>query len=141
MSATARRTAGGPRPIDLRQRPKPVANEEGAIFKALTRIAAHWRLTNEEAAALAGMTQRSWSRVKDGTFAGRLSQDQRMRASLMVGLFKGLRILFDGPLTDGWPKLKNAGFGNDTPVRLMMEGGIPAMIAMRRHVDALRGGA
>lgn len=116
------------------------AEERSAIVKALTRIAASWRLTNEEAAVLAGVTLRTWSRMKDGTFAGNFSQDQEMRASLLVGLFKGLRLLFNGPLTHAWPKRPNQGFGGRTPVDIMAEEGIPAMMRMRRHIDALRGG-
>ena len=114
--------------------------ERSAVVKALSRIAAHWKLTNEEAARLAGVNVRTWSRMKDGSFAGTLSQDQLMRASLLIGLFKGLRLLFNGPLTYGWPKRPNEGFGGRTPVALMMEGGIPEMVRMRRHIDGLRGG-
>ncbi|MHA1158992.1 MAG: antitoxin Xre/MbcA/ParS toxin-binding domain-containing protein, partial [Alphaproteobacteria bacterium] len=64
------------------------------------------------------------------------------RASLMIGIFKGLRLLFNGPLTYGWPKTPNAGSGFDgrTPVQVMCQGGIPAMTQVRLHIDALRGG-
>ena len=119
---------------------KSAPSEAQAVTKALTRLAALWKLTNEEAAALAGVNKRTWSRFKDGSFAGTLNQDQLMRASLLVGLFKGLRLLFNGPLTYGWPKRANAGFGGQSPVSVMIEGGIPAMVRIRRHVDALRGG-
>jgi uncharacterized protein (DUF2384 family) len=121
-------------------RPGMPAEERQAIVKALTRIAALWNLTNEEAAALAGVNRRTWSRMKDGSFSGHLGQDQEMRASLLVGLFKGLRLLFDGPLTHEWPKRPNRGLGGRTPVELMVENGIPEMVRMRRHVDGLRGG-
>ncbi|GAB4361020.1 MAG: hypothetical protein Kow0026_23810 [Oricola sp.] len=121
--------------------PSPGADERAAIAKALARIAGYWKLTNEEAAALAGVNVRTWSRMKDGSFRGTLNQDQMMRASLLVGLFKGLGLLFNGPLTHGWPKAPNAGFGGRTPVQVMIEGGIPAMVRMRNHIDALRGGA
>jgi len=121
--------------------PAPSAEERAAIAKALVRIAEHWSLTNDEAAALAGVNVRTWSRMKDGSFRGNLNQDQMMRASLLVGLFKGLRLLFNGPLTYGWPKAANKGFGGRTPVRMMIEGGIPAMVRVRNHIDALRGGA
>lgn len=115
-------------------------DETATIVKALTRIAALWHLTNEEAAALAGVNVRTWSRMKSGAFAGNLSQDQEMRASLLVGLFKGLRLLFNGPLTYEWPSRPNMGFGGRAPVELMMRDGIPEMVRMRRHIDGLRGG-
>jgi hypothetical protein len=39
-------------------------------------------------------------------------------------------------------ELPNRGplFGGLTPVESMIEGGIPQMLDVRRHVDALRGG-
>ncbi len=45
-------------------------------------------------------------------------------------------------MADRWPRLRNAGplFGNLSPVEAMAERGIPGMVEIRRHVDALRGG-
>ena len=80
--------------------------------------------------------------MKAGTYKGTLDQDKGTRASLLIGLFKGLRLLFNGPLTHGWPKTAYAGpgFNGKTPVQIMCEGGIPAMMRMRQHINALRGG-
>ncbi len=116
------------------------ATERAAIVKALTRIAGYWGLSNAEAAMLAGVSARTWLRMKDGSFAGVLNQDQKMRASLLIGLFKGLRLLFNGPLTYEWPKRANKGFRGQTPVERMVANGIPEIVRMRRHIDGLRGG-
>ena len=80
--------------------------------------------------------------MKAGTFKGNLDQDKMMRASLLIGVFKGLRLLFHGPLEKGWPQQPNTGpiFAGQTPVEKMITGGIPAMMAVRQHIDALRGG-
>ncbi|MNW03466.1 hypothetical protein D3C71_1994050 [compost metagenome] len=80
--------------------------------------------------------------MKAGEFKGRLDQDKRMRASLIVGIFKGLRLYFNGPLTYQWPKAVNTGpvFDGQSPIDLMIEGGIPAMMKVRRYLDGLRGG-
>ena len=80
--------------------------------------------------------------MKAGAYKGNLDQDKMMRASLLIGIFKGLRLLFHGPLEKGWPKQPNSGssFSGHTPVEKMIAGGIPAMMAVRRHIDALRGG-
>ena len=80
--------------------------------------------------------------MKAGRYKGMLDQDKVTRASLMIGVFKGLRLLFNGPLTYGWPKTVNSGpdFNDHTPVEIMIDGGIPAMMRVRQHVDALRGG-
>lgn len=114
----------------------------GTVVKALVRVSEAWALTNAEAAALFDVPTATWSRMKSGTFKGNLDQDKMMRASLLIGIFKGLRLLFNGPLEKGWPKQPNSGpsFGGEAPVDKMIAGGIPAMMAVRRHIDALRGG-
>ena len=112
------------------------------VVKAVVRAADAWKLTNGEAAALFDVPPATWSRMKAGSYRGNLDQDKVTRASLMIGLFKGLRLLFNGPLTYGWPKASNKGpdFNGRTPVEAMIEGGIPAMMRVRQHIDALRGG-
>ncbi len=123
---------------------QPVAEGDriDAIVKAVVRAADAWGLSNAEAAALFDVPGATWGRMKVGSFKGILDQDKVTRASLLIGLFKGLRLLFNGPLTCGWPKTANkgAGFNGKTPVQVMCEGGIPAMIKVRQHIDALRGG-
>lgn len=122
----------------------PLSDPEriSAVVKALVRVADAWSLTNAEAASLFDVPTATWSRMKAGQFKGNLDQDKMMRASLLIGIFKGLRLLFNGPLENGWPKQPNNGamFAGDAPVSKMICGGIPAMMAVRRHIDALRGG-
>lgn len=112
------------------------------VVKALVRVANAWSLSNAEAASLFDVPTATWSRMKAGSFRGSLDQDKMMRASLLIGIFKGLRLLFVGPLEKGWPKQANTGpgFAGQTPVEKMIAGGIPAMMSVRRHIDALRGG-
>ncbi len=80
--------------------------------------------------------------MRAGSWEGALSQDQLTRVSAIVGLFKGLHLLFADSMADRWVRLRNKGllFENRTPIEAMIEGGIPMMIDVRRHVDALRGG-
>jgi hypothetical protein len=113
-----------------------------AVVKAVVWAAEAWKLSNAQAAALFDVPPATWSRMKAGAFKGNLDQDKVTRASLMIGLFKGLRLLFNGPLTYGWPKTPNSGpgFNGRTPVEVMIAGGIPAMMTVRQHIDALRGG-
>lgn len=113
-----------------------------AVVKAVVRATDAWSLTNAEAAALFDVPVATWSRMKAGAYKGTLDQDKVTRASLMIGLFKGLRLMFHGPLTYGWPKAANSGpdFGGKSPVEIMIAGGIPSMLRVRQHIDALRGG-
>jgi hypothetical protein len=105
-------------------------------------VAAAWSLSNVEAAALMAVSVSTWERMRKPAWQGSLNQDQLTRVSAIVGILKGLRLLFSDGLADEWPRLKNAGslFDGATPVESMIEGGIPRMLDVRRHVDALRGG-
>jgi hypothetical protein len=80
--------------------------------------------------------------MKKPTFVQALNQDQLTRISALVGTLKGLRLLFADDLSERWPRLPNKGqlFDGKTPIDCMIEGGIPRMLDIRRHVDALRGG-
>lgn len=111
-------------------------------LKAFRRLAEQWRLDNEAAAALLGVSASTWDRIKAGKWANSLSQDQLTRVSAVVGVFKGLHLLFGDGMADRWPNLPNKAplFGRHSPVAAMIEGGIPRMLETRRYVDALRGG-
>ncbi len=113
-----------------------------AALVALRTLARAWRLTGAEAAALVGVSETTWDRIKAEAWKQTLSQDQMMRVSALIGIFKGLHLLFADAMADRWVRLRNAGplFGNRTPVEAMIERGIPGMIEIRQHVDALRGG-
>src|SRR2546430_14835249 len=98
-----------PSPVTLppRRRPASAIHAPGderetnrVAIEALARLAPLWRLTDGEVAALVGVSLRNWARMKSGQWSGSLSQDQLLRASALIGLFKGLRLLFSLPLAD-----------------------------------------
>lgn len=114
----------------------------GAAVKAVLRLADAWNTSNAEGAALLGVSESTWDRMKAGRWEGVLSQDQLTRASALIGIFKGLHLLFANDLADRWPGLENRApvFDRRSPVRAMIEGGIPRMLETRQYIDALRGG-
>lgn len=111
-------------------------------LKAYRNLASDWQLANPEAAALLGVSESTWDRIKAGKWNHALSQDQLTRVSAIVGVFKGLRLLFADGMADRWSKLPNKGplFERRSPIEAMIEGGIPTMIDVRRYIDAVRGG-
>lgn len=113
-----------------------------AALMALRNLARAWKLTGGEAAALVGVSETTWDRIKADSWKQTLSQDQMMRVSAMIGIFKGLHLLFADDMADRWVRLRNSGplFSNLTPVEAMVDRGIPGMIEIRQYVDALRGG-
>lgn len=114
----------------------------GAAVKAVLRLVDAWGGSNAEGAALLGVSESTWDRMKGSKWDGTLSQDQLTRASALIGVFKGLHLLFVNDMADRWPKLVNRGpiFDRRTPIEAMIEGGIPRMIETRQYIDALRGG-
>lgn len=114
----------------------------GAATTAVVRLTERWGASNGEAASLLGVSESTWDRIKAGRWDGVLSQDQLTRASALIGIFKGLNLLFADSMADRWPSLNNRGpvFDRNSPIRAMIEGGIPRMLETRQYVDALRGG-
>jgi Protein of unknown function (DUF2384) len=133
---------GGPRPLQTFADETDRARLTPAALEAVRNLAKIWDTTGDEMAALLGVSPSTWDRIKGGTWGQALSQDQFTRASAMIGVFKGLHLLFADAMADRWIRLRNSGplFGNRTPIETMIHGGIPAMIEVRRYVDALRGG-
>jgi uncharacterized protein (DUF2384 family) len=109
---------------------------------AYRRLVDIWGLTGQQAAALLDVSTSTWERLKPETRDRPLSQDQLTRISALVGIYKGLHLLFADDMADRWPKLANTGplFRGRTPIESMLKGGIPHMLEVRRYVDAVRGG-
>jgi hypothetical protein len=111
-------------------------------MRAVKQLAKHWKLKGEEVGSLLGVSSSTWDRMNAGKWESALSQDQMTRVSAIVGVFKGLHLLFADDMADRWVRLRNKGplFENHAPIEAMIERGIPMMIEVRRHIDALRGG-
>ena len=110
-------------------------------LKAFLALMKAWDLSNAEASALLGVSASTLDRMKRG-YRPTLSQDQLTRVSALVGVYKGLHLLFADETADEWARRPNSGplFDRETPIEAMIEGGIPRMLEVRRYVDAVRGG-
>lgn len=111
-------------------------------LKAYKRLVDQWGLTGQQAAALLDISPSTWDRLKQEGRDKSLSQDQMTRISALVGIYKGLHLLFADSMADRWPRLPNRGplFGHSSPIESMIRGGIPQMLEVRRFIDAVRGG-
>jgi len=118
------------------------ARLSAVALKAYRRLVEAWRLTGLQAAALLDVSTSTWERLKQPGKNKPLSQDQLTRISALVGIYKGLHLLFADDMADRWPKLGNRAplFGRLSPIESMIKGGIPQMLDVRRYVDAIRGG-
>lgn len=71
-----------------------------------------------------------------------LTRDQLERVSLLLGVLKGLRLVFaDDPTAFRWLRAANTDrpFDGRSPLDVMTEGGIVDLFQVRRYVDAWRG--
>jgi hypothetical protein len=113
-----------------------------AAARAFFRMAHAWRLRDEDARALlGGISNGAFYNLKRRPTKS-LDQDRLTRISLLVGIFKGLNILYSRKLADAWMQLLNENpmFGGLTPLAYMLKGGMPAMVRVRQLLDARRGG-
>lgn len=115
-------------------------DEAAASFRAAVRLFSRWGLTDEQAALLLDLGLRSYRRWKqDGP--GRLGRDGKARLSNLMGIHKGLRLIFgDSPRVYAWIKAPNAAFGGLSALDVMLRGELTDLIRVRRYVDAERGG-
>ncbi len=120
---------------DDRTRLSPVA------IKAFLGLVKAWDVSNRDAAELFSVSGSTFDRMKRGEPMV-LNQDQLTRVSALVGIYKGLHLMFADAMADEWPVLANTGplFKGASPVTAMKAGGIPKMLDTRRYIDAVRGG-
>src|SRR5947208_1791378 len=131
-----------PIPPDRRRVPKVRGAMSAPAMRAFFNVAATWRLNNEEQRALLGWPPEStFYKYKAGQ-VGTLSYDMLIRISLVLGIYKGLRILYPEPdLADRWVKLPNSNplFGGSPALALMTANGIDGLYQVRRLLDGRRG--
>jgi hypothetical protein len=110
-------------------------------LKAFFNVMARWQVKDEDARALlGGVTNGPYYEMKRDPDR-RLDADRLTRISLLIGIFKALNVLYSDALADRWVHLANTNrlFAGGTPLDYMRRGGIPAMLTVRRLLDARRG--
>jgi len=112
-------------------------------MRSFLSIASGWHLSGDEQRALLGWPPEStFYKYKSGQ-VGVLSYDVLVRISLVLGIYKALRILYtEQALSAGWVRLPNSNplFGGRPALDLMTNGGIDGLYQVRRLLDGRRGG-
>lgn len=122
----------------------PLAQLSAAGIRAFTRIAGSWGLSVEEQLLLLGEPARStffaWRKHPE---RAALPKDTLERISNVLGIYKGLQILFpDSGAADAWIRKPNAAaiFAGRSALQRMLGGNVSDLNAVRRYLDAVRGG-
>lgn len=113
-----------------------------AAVRAMSRLADRWGLTvGEVGRLLGGISDSSWHSWQHSAPSA-LTADQLTRVSLLLGIYTALHVLHEGPLADEWVRRPNSNvmFATQTPLAVMLTGGIPAMLEVRALLDGRRGG-
>lgn len=128
------RTAAEPAHQDITQ------EEAAALARATVNLFARWDLSDGEARQLlGGMPPRTWARWKAKEI-GRIDRDLAMRMSLLMGIHKGLRLLFSDPARGyAWIRKPNEHFGGQSALDVMMGGSLFHLLRVRSYLDAERG--
>ena len=111
-------------------------------IQAFFAIVDKWAIRNDDAMALLGGTSHGRYYELKKNRQGLLSQDELTRISLLIGIFKALNILFSQKLANQWTSRPNSNpmFNNAAPLQVLIRGGVPGMIGVRRLLDSRRGG-
>jgi hypothetical protein len=127
---------------DALRDPEVRARLSPTAVKLFLRLADHWRLAVDQRRALLGdisrPTYHNWQNGKVGT----LTRDQIERISLVLGIHKGLKLLFaDEAGAMRWLTSPNRDlpFGGQSPLDRALRGSIDDLFAVRRYIDAWRG--
>jgi hypothetical protein len=131
--------------LSFAQRHDPAVRERlsGPGLRTFFNIAREWGLTvAQQRVLLGGVPSSTYHKWKGGA-AGTLSYDQIERISLVLGIYKALRMLFaDDAGGVRWLKAANTDrpFGGGSPLDRMLRGSIDDLYAVRRYLDGWRGG-
>lgn len=111
-------------------------------LRTFLQISDRWSLTVPQQQTLLGGVPRStlysWRNKKELE----LSHDQLERISLVLGIWKGLRLLFtDDATAIRWLTAENSDlpFAGQSPLETMLRGSIDDLFAVRRYIDGWRG--
>lgn len=117
------------------------ADKAAAGLTAFFSIAEEWGLSTEQQQILLGSPGRStyfqWKRNKRGN----LSRDTMDRLSYLLGIYKGLNILFSANHVQQWlfNTNDNPMFNQQSPLDYMLTGSLVALADVRRYLDWARG--
>jgi hypothetical protein len=113
--------------------------ESAVLARTTVNLFRAWQLSDIEARTLLGdMAQRTWARWKDGGI-GRIDRDLRARMAILMGIHKGLRLLFTEPARGyAWIRKPNSAFAGHSALDVMMRGEIIDLIDLRAYLDAER---
>jgi hypothetical protein len=114
------------------------------LARVLSALFDRWGLSAEMQLSLLGMSPESrklLAQYRRGERALPNSRDTLDRAGYLLGIHKGLRLLFpeDETMRFSWVARRNTLLDERTPLAVMVEDGMLGLMRIARFVDFLRG--
>ena len=113
-----------------------------AAVRLFMRLSDRWRLPVDQRRLLLGDISRpTYHNWRNGKVSA-LTRDQLERISLLLGIHKGLKLLFaDDASATRWFASPNRDlpFGGVSPLDRILRGSIDDLYSVRRYIDAWRG--
>lgn len=114
------------------------------LARVVASLLGKWQLPADAQLALLGLSPESrkvLAQYRRGERALPNSRDTLDRAGYLLGIHKGLRLLFpeDETLRFGWVQRRNRLLGERTPLQVMIEDGMLGLARVARFVDFQRG--
>lgn len=114
-----------------------------AGLRMFFNLAIRWGLNQEQQITLLGLSSRStlreWKQKAANDAEFRVSVDALERLSLIVGIRKGVEMLYPEDRWDSYMHVKNRYFGGRSMVEVMLEGSMKSLYDARQYLDANRG--
>lgn len=112
-------------------------NIQDIVLRAIPRLLALWKLQPAECEGLLSMTEDQWRQVVDGSYKMDLTEEQVLRSSALLSIYRSLEICFSKPISDCWISLPNSGptTQGQRPVDAMIEAGLPKFLEIRRYLE------
>ena len=114
------------------------------LARVVAALFAKWELPGDTQLALLGLSPESrklLAQYRRGERALPNTRDTLDRAGYLLGIHKGLRLLFpeDPALRYGWVRRRNGLLGNRAPLDVMLADGLVGLARIARFVDFQRG--
>ena len=134
----AKHSAGAPRTLNVGAANNMTSNERQAILRAVPKLFSRWELTEQQSFALLGVSRETWRKIRAGHCDEPLTEEQALRAGALMGIHSALRTIFADPWCYEWIQRSNSAplFDGQPAIRAMIAGGLPAIIHVRKSLEA-----
>lgn len=126
---------------DLKSAQKSQIGKAG--LRMFFKLSALWGLNQDQQITLLGLSSRStlreWKQKSEDDTTFRVSVDALERLSLIVGIRKGVEILYPQDRWNSYMHVNNRAFGGRSMIDVMLEGSMKSLYSAREYLDANRG--